>query len=616
MRTKLRTVITLAIILNAVGLYAQKQNPRGIYHMVSITGKYGTEAAMLDQYKICTDTMTWMLSVIEDNSINIHGERTNRPYFELGDNDHMVFNYTGEEPDVTTPTMTRIFNSDKKGFSLKWWSTSRGHRVFPENGWCTEEYKSNSFSSSGKKIFDMLYSTKTKGKKDGLQGRWKVIGAIKMSGSKVVDEWLKSGKLDLGENDYVHYWDKYAIIDDQYLFTAYTDAMLKQEHPGSYGYLQEYKVSDENRQTVTVQLLTNDNTQPVKYVFYRISDDRMIVKVKHILIIDDRSDCLYDGYEIWEKTASNTPLIKLLTSTSTYKDKPKIEPRGLYRYVAGGELCRIRETRDSTIFDEKTRQWKSYIERYRLCTDTINWNVDISDFNLTINGQKLEDIQRKQIRINSHSLYDFYKPKWVLFDCSETGFSETCYIDSKYTAVRTYVKGDFNTGVWTYDKRGVTPLAKEALDVCDSKIPYDADHPLYGTWEVEGRVLNPSEAKIDSIMKGLCTDYVFHHMRNYRLFYAFTPQHRYTMKSEDSMVFMDKLDSDCKTKLVTWEQYFEQGKGATIVYLNWTLHWIDKDTLLICRDKQDLRLFVPECLVLKRKGEGESLINVIIRKEN
>ena len=27
----------------------------------------------------------------------------------------------------------------------------------------------------------------------------------------------------------------------------------------------------------------------------------MIVKVKHILIIDDRSDCLYDGYEIWEK---------------------------------------------------------------------------------------------------------------------------------------------------------------------------------------------------------------------------------------------------------------------------------------------------------------------------
>ena len=150
--------------------------------------------------------------------------------------------------------------------------------------------------------------------------------------------------------------------------------------------------------------------------------------------------------------------------------------------------------------------------------------------------------------------------------------------------------------------------------MCDGKIPYDADHPLYGTWEVEGRVLNPSEAKIDSIMKGLCTDYIFPYIRNRRVFYAFTPQHMYTMKSEDSMVFMDKLDSDCKTKLVTWEQYFEQGKGTTIVYLNWTLHWIDKDTLLICRDHQDLRLPVPECLVLKRKVGGESLVNVIKRK--
>ena len=592
----LRTVITLAILLNAVGLYAQKQNPRGIYHMVSITGKYGTEAAMLDQYKICTDTMTWMLSVIEDKSINKHWERANRPYFELGDNDHMVFNYTGEEPDVTTPTMTRIFNSDKKGFSLKWWSTSRGHRVFPENGWCTEEYKSNSFSSSGKKIFDMLYSTKTKVKKDGLQGRWKVVGAIKMSGSKIVDEWLKSGKLDLGENDYVPYWYKYAIIDDQYIFTAYTDAMLKQEHPGSYGYLQEYKVSDENRKTITVQLLANDNTRPLTYEFYRISNDKMIVKEEYVLF-DYRSRELSDNiYAIWERMESNTPIIQQLTTASTIKDKRKIEPRGLYRYVAGGDPCRIRELRDSVISGSDYKE-RVYIEKYRLCTDTIMWDVRIENYNLKIQGQKLEDIlnyQRKQILIqNPLALDDFYKDKWTLFDCSETGFSE-----------------NWPDGISTYDKRSVTPLAKEMLDVCDGKIPYDANHPLYGTWEVEGRVLNPSEAKIDSIMKGLCTDYVFPYIRNYRFFYAFTPQHWYTMQSGQRLL-VDNLDSDCKTKLVTWERYQAPEKGYMIVYLNWTLHWIDTNTLLICRDKQDLRLFVPECLVLKRRVGGESLINVV-----
>ena len=610
----LRTIITLTILLNVVGLHAQKSNPRGIYHMVSITGKNGTEAAMFDQYKICTDSMTWMVSITETGEPNEHGIQTQYPYFRIVDNDHMVFNHTGEEPDASDPTRTRIFNAGKKGFSLKWWSTSRGHSVFPENAWCTEQYESNSFSASGKKIFDMLYRTKIKTKKDGLQGRWKVVGAIKMSGSKVVDEWMKSGKLDLGENDYVPYWDKYAIIDDQYLFTAYSDAMLNQDPPGSYGYLQEYKVSDENKQMITVELLTNDNRRPQTYEFYRISNDRMIVKEEYVLS-DNSARSLYPyTYAIWERMESNTPIIQQLTSASPFKDKPMIAPRGLYRYVAGGDPCRIREVRDSLILGLDYNE-RVYNETYRLCTDTIDWNVVIRNYNLTVQGQKLEDIQRKQIRINSHSLYDFYKPKWVLFDCSETGFSETCYIDSKYTAVRTYVKGDFNTGVWTYDKRGVTPLAKEALDVCDSKIPYDADHPLYGTWEVEGRVLNPSEAKIDSIMKGLCTDYVFHHMRNYRLFYAFTPQHRYTMKSEDSMVFMDKLDSDCKTKLVTWEQYFEQGKGTTIVFLNWTLHWIDTNTLLICRDHQELRLpAVPECLVLKRRVEGESLINVINSK--
>ena len=598
MRTKLRTVITLAILLSAVELQAQKSNPRGIYHLVSITGKYGTEAAMFDQYKICTDTMTWMLSVYEDKRINQHWERANRPYFELGDNDHMVFNYTGEEPDAIGPTKTRIYNSGKKGFTMKWWSTARGHSVFPENAWCIEQYESNNFSDSGKKIFDMLYSTKNKDRKDGLQGRWKVIGAIKMSGSKIVDEWQKSGKVDLKDNDYVPYQDEYAIIDDQYIFTAYSEVMPNQQTPNMmYGYLQEYQVCDESGRTITVEMKTNDNTRPVKYVFHRIDDNRMIVKEEHVLF-DYRSHELSDYiYAIWERTGSNTPIIQQITSTSTFKDKPKIEPRGLYRYVAGGDPCRIREVRDSLIslvnnLDYKKRE---YNETYQLCTDTIDWNVRIENYNLTIQDQKLEDIlnyQRKQIIIqNSHAA-----DNWVLFDCSETGFSES-----------------LPDGISTYDNRCVTPLAQEMLDVCDGKIPYDANHPLYGTWEVEGRVLNPSEAKIDSIMKGLCTDYVYHYIRNFRLFYAFTPQHWYTMQSGWT-IWVDKLNSDSKTKLVTWEQYRAPEKGYTIVYLNWTMHWIDKDTLLICRDHQDLRLSVPECLVLKRKVGGESLVNVMAHR--
>ena len=604
----LRIIITIAILLNFVGLHAQKSNPRGIYHMVSITGKDGIKAAMFDQYKICTDSMTWMLSITEDRTINKHGERANRPFFELGDNDHMVFNYTGEEPDAIGPTKTRIYNSGKKGFTMKWWSTFRNHAVFPENGWCTEEYKSNSYSASGEKIFDMLYSTKIKTKKDGLQGRWKVVGAIKMSGSKIVDEWLKSGKLDLHENDYVPYHDKYAIIDDQYVFTAYNEALNNQQPPSSYGYLQEYKVSDENRQTITAQLLTNDNTQPVKYVFHRISDDRMIVKEEYVLF-DYRSRELSDNiYAIWERMESNTPIIKRLTTTSPFKDKPMIAPRGLYRYVAGGDPCRIRELRDSAHYDSNAEKW-GYTEIYQLCTDTINWSIAITDDNPNKphGVQDIEnnilDYQPKYIYItdgaSSHKqVSDAYNhDRWVLFDCSETGFSES-----------------WHEGIWTYDKRGVTPLAKEVLNVFDGKIPYDVNHPLYGTWEVAGQVRNPSDAKIDSIMKGLCTDYVSLYTRNVQIFYAFTPLYRYTLDPR-SRFWIDKLDSDGNTSLVTWETiYSDAEQKRKLVFLNWTAHWVDKNTLLLCRDKEELRIITPRCFVLKRKVGGNSLLNVLNRK--
>ena len=596
----LRTVITIAILLNAVGLQAQNSNPRGVYHMVSITGKYGKEAAMFDQYKICTDSMTWMLSIYEDKRINQHWERANRPYFELGDNDHMVFNYTGEEPDANEPTKTRIYNSSKKEFSMKWWSTFRGHTVFPENGWCIEEYESNNYSDSGKKIFDMLYSTKNKVKKDGLQGRWKVIGAIKMAGSKIVDEWLKSGKLNLNENDYVPYQDEYAIIDDQYIFTAYSEVMVNKQNPNMYGYLQEYKVCDESGRTITVEMIANDDTQPLKYVFHRISNDRMIVKEERVLF-DSKSRQLADYiYAIWERTESNTPIIQQITSPSPFRDKPKIEPRGLYRYVAGGDPCRIRELRDSLIsgLDYKERV---YCETYKLCTDTINWQIEIRDSKPSAQtvGDNFLDYQPIKIHISNRELDPDNLYGWVMFDCSETGFSETM------------IEGE----IWTYDNRCITPKVQELMDVLEGKIPYDANHPLYGTWEVEGRVLNPSEAKIDSIMNGLCTDYVFPYIRNARCFYAYTPQYLYPMRSGSNSLSLDKLDSDGKTFLVTREPYYSKEEKKTIlVNLNWKVYWLGQNTFLLRRDHQELLPTIPVCFVMKRKVGGESLINVMARK--
>lgn len=471
----------------------------------------------------------------------------------------------------------------------------------------------------------MLYSTKTKVKKDGLQGRWKAVGAIKMSGNALLDKWLKSGKVDLKENDYVPFQDKYAIIDDQFLYTAYSEPLPNQQTPNIYGYIHRYQVDGFSRlavgDSVSVQVMPLSQTthslldsqqRPVTYVFYRISNDRMIVKAEYPIVENNRNELLNYGYEIWEKAATDIPVIKLLTAPTAYTGTKTTVPNGLYRYVSGDEPNRIREVRDSFLYISTSK----HAEWYRLCTDTINWNLLISDSDLKRPhqqniGDNTLDYQPKEITLTKGSPASVYasswdgsKPdKWLLFGCSENGFSERAWI------INTQVE------IWSFDKRRVTPLAKEVLDVFDGKIPYDANHPLYGTWEVEGKVLNPSETKIDSIMKGLCTDYVYPYIRNTRVFNAFTPQHRYTLKDNGFELFIDKLDSDGKNNLVTWESYNEPGKGYTIVYLNWTAHWADPNTLLLCRDKEELLSpFVPHCLVLKRKVGGQSLVNVVKRK--
>lgn len=604
----LRHIITLLLVLNAAGLQAQKQNPRGIYHMVSITGKNGTEPAPYDQYKICTDSMTWMVSITEDGSVNKYGERTNRPYFKISDNDHTVFNYTGEQPDATDATKTRIYNSGKKGFTLKWWSTSQNHRVFPRNDWCTEEYRSDNFSASGEKIFDLLYTTKSNTKKDGIQGRWKVIGAIKMGGERFIDEWQKHGTLALSENDLVAYHDKYAIVDDQHVFITHSEALLDQQAPSVYGYMQKYQTIEESGRTVTVQILTKDNTRHATYEFHRISDDRMIVRVGYSFIVDDRRDELSDyGYEIWERYDSRMSLINQLTSVAPFIDTKTSKPDGLYRYVAGGSLCRIRESTDSVLIRIDNKWQGIYTERYRLCTDTALWNIRITDsgpksyHGYTLGDSVRLDYQPKDLTVSFSMPMSIYsqdsdvssRDRWTLFGCTETGFSE-CWQNQ----------------VWTFDKRSVTPLGKDVFDMLEGRIPYDANHPLYGTWEVAGQVLNPTEMKIDSIMKGLCTDYVFPYGRAMQFFYAFTPELMYTIQSRN--IRIDKMDSDGKTSFVTYAPYrTTHANSSSLIDVNWTVNWVDNNTILICRDKQDMVRTIPKCFVLKRRAEGNSLINII-----
>lgn len=183
----MKKILFLAIILISRGIaYGQTENPRGIYKMKTMIDKQGFEInAPFDQYKVCTDSITLMVS--------IHGNR-----FSISNNDGKL-NYTGEAPDATDPHRTRIYDSNAEKFTLKWWSTYFNHFYFPKNDWCTEYYVADSYSPEGKKVFDGLTSKMPQyDKQQPLYGAWRMLDIV--DELKDVKSFIKEVRNQSGKN--------------------------------------------------------------------------------------------------------------------------------------------------------------------------------------------------------------------------------------------------------------------------------------------------------------------------------------------------------------------------------------------------------------------------------
>lgn len=157
---------------------SKTQNPRGIYKLTTITSNGIVQYAPFDQYKICTDSVTLTMSI------------NNNGFFGISNTDKVILNYTGEEVKGENDTSTKIYNSDDKGFTLKWWSNIKNHMLFPYNDWCIEEYKSGEYSSTASKIFSALMTVQERDKKNDLIGTWRVLG--RMDELRDVKEQLES----------------------------------------------------------------------------------------------------------------------------------------------------------------------------------------------------------------------------------------------------------------------------------------------------------------------------------------------------------------------------------------------------------------------------------------
>ena len=156
------TILALVAIMPLC--HAQTEDPKGVYKMTGVVGKNGVINNSMDQYKVCTDSITLTVFFRSKSS------------FSIVDNDKQVLKYTGKEPDAEHPDKIRIFDSNAERFTLQWFNKSfTNHMVFSEDDWVTEYYASDEYSESGKVLFDAITNpAPAYDKANPLYGHWHI----------------------------------------------------------------------------------------------------------------------------------------------------------------------------------------------------------------------------------------------------------------------------------------------------------------------------------------------------------------------------------------------------------------------------------------------------------
>jgi len=241
-----KMLVAVAFISLPMVVNAQMENPRGIYKMTTLMGKMGEVKAPFEQYKICTDSVTLMVS-----------ERA--AFFSISNNDHRVLNYTGEQPASEGDKSPLIYDSNDKQFKLKWWSTYTHHIHFPNNDWCIEKYESGKYTEKSKVFFDAITGASDVDASNPLTGTWRFIG--------YVDELrdVKRELLKLHEQyDKSKYFNSFFVFAPKYLTMLIQNGGVVDKI--YYNGKKSYKCGNMTRQ---VKWLSKDRIAVEEHIDYR-----------------------------------------------------------------------------------------------------------------------------------------------------------------------------------------------------------------------------------------------------------------------------------------------------------------------------------------------------------
>lgn len=443
----LATAMFAAISLGCHGQEPATENPRGLYKMTKLTGRGDKEIdAPFDQYKICEDNSTITFIV--------QSRGTQNSEFRFFVNDRRVLNYTGTEPQGEDGRGTQIYQSDGQQFHLKWWSRTKNHRYFPENGWVDEKYELNRTSPHAKNILDLLRNTTWRENKHPFGGRWVMVGnADREERAKEI-----ANNPDEGESTLTHM----VIVQNQ---------MLKFSYWGT-------------------QNVFSGNIYPCP------------ASSKDELRIDNRSyQVQWEGqhlfyyknhkgvYEIWQRDESSTPCYDMIANQLARRSPqekaaqqeeeqqplivPKYRepdpdarenPRGVYKLMA--------------LLDKYNIIIKEPYDQYKICTDsmTLQFTMEGNTFILTKNDKAVFNYTGEE-----PDAHDATATR--IFDSNAEHFTEKWWSTTQghlYFPHNGWCTEYYESGKYSENAR----LILDAL--MSPPHAYDPKHPLVGAWQFIG----------------------------------------------------------------------------------------------------------------------------------
>lgn len=174
---------TMCLIVGCIQLCAQKENPRGLYKLQRITydDNRPDMIANFEQYKYCGDTVALQIKVRSKEGGVIS--------FAITNNDGGPLNYTGKKAENDEDRSVKVFNSNDKHFTLRWYSyhDETNSAIFPDNTFINELYDSEKdIDPQIALLVNMLkYNVKPAGNK--FDGVWRRIGVMdELDGMKLV----------------------------------------------------------------------------------------------------------------------------------------------------------------------------------------------------------------------------------------------------------------------------------------------------------------------------------------------------------------------------------------------------------------------------------------------